>query len=849
MKVKKEYYIFKKYFHPLALVRSIVFDKKKVLSFIMLLAGPLCFIIGSLALVGWYTETLILCEVFPGLTPIYYNTALCLVVIGIGLIALISGHKRVSATLGFFVTIIAIITVVEYLINVNFGIDELFFKTNLNVYTSSPGRMSPNSAISLLACAIALIGLSFNNLSRTSYFIILLLGMLVFALGTVSLLGYTAHLPITYLWAKLTPMALLTAIGLMIASGSIMVYVYGKHLSGEVNLSGGVPYLASIFVFCLTFLLWSASIQQEIESLQELISLEGDKIQEKIIKKIEKSVSDLEKLGLKAELFKSDKDWLTSAELYRKEIPWSKTIEWVDLNDHIRGALPRQGNENLLHRNISHDFLLQKNLNMIKKEGVVTTRKLIIFNPQSQDFYICIPIFNNNKLSGFIISIIDINLMLDGIAQESKISNFEFALFEGKDQNKNFFKTSNNNSPQIISQKEINLYNLYWTVKTWTTFEYFRSHTKILTRLIFLIGSFIIFLLFSVMRSRQTAKEQALRLQEMLLESNLHGQELQFLNDLTQALQACASLKMAKIPIAKYCKLLFPTTSGVVYLMDDKIENARPFCKWGLKSLEYVPFPVNQCMAFLKRSPCYVSGKGYNDPCEHLKESVSKNASFLNLCLPLTDQSGIIGLLHIRDYPYSENRKNPFLLPETLAIQLSLSISNIKKEAFLQEQTIRDPLTNLFNRRYLNEILPRELHRAQRQSQPLSIIMIDIDYFKQINDKYGHEAGDDVLKHISLLLQERFRKSDIPCRFGGEEFILVLPETSLNVAVQKSEQLRQAIIDLPLIFQGKTIKGLTISLGVASFPQYGQSANELIAAADQALYKAKKLGRNRVEVA
>jgi diguanylate cyclase (GGDEF)-like protein len=815
----------------------------------LLLAGPLCFIIGSLALVGWHTDTLILCEVFPSLTPIYYNTALCLIVIGIGLIALISDYKRVTAVLGALIIIIPLLTLIEYSTDFDLGIDELFFKTTLNVYTSSPGRMSPNSAISLLACAIALIGLSFNNLSRTSYFIVLLLGMLVFALGTISLLGYTAHLPITYLWAKLTPMALLTAIGLMIASGGMMIYVYEKHILGEINLSGGAPYLASIFVFCLTFLLWSASIQQEIESLQELISLEGDKIQEKIIKKIEKSVSDLEKLGLKMELFKSDKDWLTSAELYRKEIPWSKTIEWVDLNDHIRGVFPLQGNEDLLNKDISHDFLIQKNLNMIKKEGVETTSKFIIFTPQSQYFYIFIPIFNKLQLSGFIISIVDINLMLEDIAHESKASNFEFALFERKDQSKKFFKTSKNNSPQIISQKEINLYNLHWTVKAWTNFEYFRSHTKILTRLIFLIGFFIIFLLFSVMRSRQTARAQALKLQEMLLESNLHKQELQFLNDLTQSLQACESLKMVKIPIARYCKLLFPPTSGVVYLMDDKIEIARPFCRWGLKSLEYVPFPVNQCMAFLKRSPCYVSGKDYNDPCEHLKESVSKNASFLNLCLPLEDQSGIIGLLHICNYPYSENRKNPFLLPETLAIQLSLSLSNIKKEAFLQEQTIRDPLTNLFNRRYLNEILPRELHRAQRQSQPLSVIMIDIDYFKQINDKYGHEAGDDVLKHMGLLLQEHFRKSDIPCRFGGEEFILVLPETSLNVALQKSEQLRQAIIDLPLIFQGKMIKGLTISLGVASFPQCGQLANELIAAADQALYKAKKLGRNRVEVA
>lgn len=378
----------------------------------------------------------------------------------------------------------------------------------------------------------------------------------------------------------------------------------------------------------------------------------------------------------------------------------------------------------------------------------------------------------------------------------------------------------------------------------------------LISTLIILLITCIFFLLLTLIRSHKTTKAQAHMLYEAkkmakvkLLESSRHLQELKFLKDLTQALQTCSSLKMDAIPIAKYCELLLPSTSGIVYLTNNKTGKLSPFFKWGLKSSKSLSFPISKCMAFLSRNPYYLSGKGYIDSCEHLKNFVSENPSSLNLCLPLTDQDGILGLLHIRDYSYSKTDKNPFLIPETLAIQLSLSISNIKKGDLLKDQAIRDPLTNLFNRRYLNETLPRELHYALRQSLPLAILMIDIDYFKKVNDTYGHETGDDVLKNIGLILQEYFRKSDIPCRFGGEEFILVLPGTSLNTAIQKAEQLRQAVTNLRLSFEDEIIKGLSISLGVASFPEHGHSTNGLIGAADQALYRAKELGRNRVEVA
>jgi diguanylate cyclase (GGDEF)-like protein/PAS domain S-box-containing protein len=167
----------------------------------------------------------------------------------------------------------------------------------------------------------------------------------------------------------------------------------------------------------------------------------------------------------------------------------------------------------------------------------------------------------------------------------------------------------------------------------------------------------------------------------------------------------------------------------------------------------------------------------------------------------------------------------------------------------LQEQAIRDPLTGLHNRRYLDETLPRELQRAERAGQPVGIIMLDIDHFKWFNDTYGHDAGDTVLRAVGAFLQQHTRGADIACRYGGEEFTLVLPGASLADTQQRAEELRAGILSLVVKHNGQALAQVTISLGVAVFPEHSALADDIIRLADQALYQAKRNGRNRVEVA
>ena len=178
-------------------------------------------------------------------------------------------------------------------------------------------------------------------------------------------------------------------------------------------------------------------------------------------------------------------------------------------------------------------------------------------------------------------------------------------------------------------------------------------------------------------------------------------------------------------------------------------------------------------------------------------------------------------------------------------MQEQLQKINILQEK-LREEAIRDPLTGLFNRRYLDDTLIREIARAKREKYDISFMLLDIDHFKQINDLYGHSAGDIVLITLAGELKSQIRVADIPCRIGGEEFLLVLPGMSEEMSRLRAEHFRKQVELMRIPHAGNSLN-LTVSMGIASYPKNGENWEDLYHAADQALYRAKQKGRNRVE--
>ena len=178
-----------------------------------------------------------------------------------------------------------------------------------------------------------------------------------------------------------------------------------------------------------------------------------------------------------------------------------------------------------------------------------------------------------------------------------------------------------------------------------------------------------------------------------------------------------------------------------------------------------------------------------------------------------------------------------------------MSIANIRLREALRTQSVKDPLTGLYNRRYLEETLQREIRRAMRAQQSLGVLILDLDYFKKFNDTYGHEAGDAVLREAGGFFARSIRVEDTVCRFGGEEFVIILPTASVEAASARAECIRSKLREMTVHHQGQSLGMITVSVGAAAFPRHGSSPKELLAAADAALYEAKKRGRDRVEKA
>jgi diguanylate cyclase (GGDEF)-like protein len=334
------------------------------------------------------------------------------------------------------------------------------------------------------------------------------------------------------------------------------------------------------------------------------------------------------------------------------------------------------------------------------------------------------------------------------------------------------------------------------------------------------------------------------RANEQLLVSNqsLARQtgEIRSLNVMIDLLQAARSSHEAQEILSAQLPALFPTGYGGLYLVNASRNSAESAATWGDLEPVYL-FPPDECWAIrLGRSHQTASG---NPRCQHW---LKVPPEWDTLCVPLVAGGETQGVLALSDGAIDPGRQD---FAHILAEQLGLSIANLKLRETLRAQSIRDELTGLYNRRYFDETLDREISRCRRSSRELVLIMVDLDHFKRFNDEFGHKAGDCVLQSLAHALGANVRTSDVPCRYGGEEFALVLPDTPLAEGRERAEQIRHRILETRLDFDGRPLPSMTASFGVAVFPLHAQNNADLVRAADRALYQAKEAGRNRVVVA
>lgn len=323
------------------------------------------------------------------------------------------------------------------------------------------------------------------------------------------------------------------------------------------------------------------------------------------------------------------------------------------------------------------------------------------------------------------------------------------------------------------------------------------------------------------------------------------NKEFALLNEMGDSLQSCVSLDEAHRVVSRFSGQFFPGTQGGLYTTKASQKIVERAVEWGGTALGGNDFLPNECVA-LRRGRVHLVNNGdakSNLICQHFDQPA------LNyLCAPMIAYGEIQGVLHLRSI-----EANSILLDEskaglagTIADYIGLALANLKLRETLREQSIHDPVTGLYNRRYMKEALDRELRRALRDQKPLGILMFDIDHFKKLNDSFGHEAGDAVLLALGQLLKTKIRGNDIPCRYGGEEFLIILPGLPLEECQSRAEKLREEVKHLDVQYDGKSLPRISFSVGVSVFPQHGDHLDDLLKVADAALYKAKASGRDRV---
>ena len=319
------------------------------------------------------------------------------------------------------------------------------------------------------------------------------------------------------------------------------------------------------------------------------------------------------------------------------------------------------------------------------------------------------------------------------------------------------------------------------------------------------------------------------------------------LSQMTSLLHACFALDEASMIISHFARQLFPDHAGALYVFRSSRNLLETATTWGKEEGNEALFGPQQCWA-LRQGQMYIVPDPENSIlCQHVHHSQPYT------CLPMMAHGEVLALLHVSTNPGTTSdatiSETHQALLQVFTEHIALALSNLKLRDALRQQSIRDPLTGLFNRRYLEETLAIEVERAKRNNGPFSIIMLDLDHFKRFNDTHGHEAGDTVLQVLGSFLQRHVRGGDIACRYGGEEFTLILPGASLETAQQRAEQMCEGIRMLQVDIKGQVLGPLTISVGIATFPNHGESGESVLQAADGALYHAKSAGRDRAIVA
>jgi diguanylate cyclase (GGDEF)-like protein len=341
-------------------------------------------------------------------------------------------------------------------------------------------------------------------------------------------------------------------------------------------------------------------------------------------------------------------------------------------------------------------------------------------------------------------------------------------------------------------------------------------------------------------------RENGLERQRLEQERDADRAVRDLLSRMTQRMQSCDTTDDLRNVVQRFVPEIAPQFAGRLYLFDEHRNAMAEACSWLDPVHSRTEFPPLACWGLRRGISHRPAGNRVDVPCDHVHfEGMAMPDS---ICMPLAAQHGTLGMLYFERRPDADADALPEVYLKTLAENIGLALDNLRLRDALRGQAMADPLTSLANRRHLEAVLETELAQAERHGVPISCVMLDIDYFKHFNDEYGHDAGDAVLRAVAIVLKQSVREHDLAFRYGGEEFLLLMPGVDADAAAERAEDIRSQIAALRVRNDGRSLGMVMASLGVATVPDHA-SSDRLVQTADAALLRAKRNGRNQVSVA
>ena len=382
------------------------------------------------------------------------------------------------------------------------------------------------------------------------------------------------------------------------------------------------------------------------------------------------------------------------------------------------------------------------------------------------------------------------------------------------------------------------------------------TQTSLFTSLSTQIGFVVLSLLISIVlfgfllrdakrrqRAGRVAQKTNDRLEQSVKALEDRAQESGLLTSARDELQLCVNVEQLYQSAANSFSRLLPGTNGCICMMNNSRQMVEAVAGWGQVALEDFS-PPEACCGLRSGHPRWRQPGLSEIHCMHFDGAPPERY----LCQPMVAHGNTLGILFVQcaddEIVQRVNRRIDGMRQLLQITGMAVATQNLRTK--LENQSIRDPLTGLFNRHFMQISLERELSRAERRGQLLAIFMLDVDHFKRFNDTYGHSAGDTALKAVSEIFSSRIRAEDIACRYGGEEFTIMLPDMNLAGAVERAESIRRSVASLHVPVGKEMVGDFSISIGVAFYPDDGETGDLLLRRADLALYRAKRDGRNQV---